>query len=315
MVPRGFRFPGRAMSTTIERPLAPRSWIPAIQYPYEGRHIEVDGGSMHYVDEGAGQPIVFVHGLPAWSFVFRHLIRGLSGSYRCVAPDLIGFGLSDKPPHWGYSPLDQCHNLGRLIDRLGLHGITLVGHDFGAGLALAYAVDNPDRIAKVVVLNGTCWDVSNDPMMGRIGRMACSAFGRALMTRTHSWPKLVRRTFFDRTKFTDSFAKAIEGPFLEPESRYGIWKTVKALSASGPYFEDAWRSKQRIADVPFQFVWGMNDPLLGEKALNRWWHDFPISPVTRIERTGHFPMEERPPQVLSAIQEFLVAPSKVRYLA
>ena len=94
-------------------------------YPFAAHTLEVDGGRLHYVDEGAGSPILFVHGTPSWSFEWRKVITGLSGTHRCVAPDHIGYGLSDHPADWSYRPEDHAANLGRLVEALDLRDIKI----------------------------------------------------------------------------------------------------------------------------------------------------------------------------------------------
>lgn len=270
---------------------------------------------MHYVDEGSGDPIVFLHGIPTWSFIFRHLIRGLAGQYRCIAPDMIGFGLSEKPPHWSYSPLDQCHNLAALVESLGLESFTLVMHDYGAAVGMCYAVDNPERVKRIVVINGAAWNIHGDPHAERIAKIASGIGGRMVLTSLTNWAKIVRRTFADRSKYTESFDKAIVGPTVNKDDRIGLWRTAKALGSAGPFLDDVWHRRRQLADVPFHFIWGMKDPIYGEKYLNKWWHEFPLSPVERLPMAGHFPMEEKPAEVLASIQEFLNAPIKASFLA
>ena len=89
-------------------------WLDRREYPFESRRVEVDGGRLHYVDEGQGPPVVMVHGTPTWSFLYRHLIKALRERYRCLAPDHLGFGLSDRPPGWSYRPEAHARNLSRL---------------------------------------------------------------------------------------------------------------------------------------------------------------------------------------------------------
>ena len=187
---------------------------------------------MHYIDEGHGEPIVFLHGLPTWSFIFRHLVRGLSATNRCIAPDMIGFGLSEKPEDWSYSPMDQTANLGRFLDELNLDQVTLVMHDYGVGIGTAFAMDNLPRIKRLVVMNGVCWDNKDDPDADRIAKIAAGACGKMLLTTMNTWPKIVRRTFADRSKYTDTFDQAISGPTLNRSDRVGMWKTAKALVSS-----------------------------------------------------------------------------------
>jgi len=90
------------------------TWVDRTEYPFEPRALDADGGRLSYVDEGEGAPIVMVHGTPTWSFLYRHLIKGLAPRYRCVAPDHLGFGLSERPAAWSYRPEDQAKNLARL---------------------------------------------------------------------------------------------------------------------------------------------------------------------------------------------------------
>jgi len=104
-------------------------WVDRAEYPFAPHTFAADGGRMHYVDEGAGQAVLMVHGTPEWSFGYRHLIRCLSEHYRCVVPDHIGFGLSDKPPGWSYLPSDHAANLEALIEHLGLNNSTEVAGD------------------------------------------------------------------------------------------------------------------------------------------------------------------------------------------
>ena len=118
-------------------------WIDRAEYPFRSHHFPTPSGDMHYVDEGSGEVIVFVHGNPSWSFLYRHLIKALSRDHRCIALDNLGFGLSDKPANADYSPRSHSENLTRLIDTLGLKDITLVLHDWGGAIGMGYALEHP----------------------------------------------------------------------------------------------------------------------------------------------------------------------------
>src|SRR6185437_9468981 len=136
------------------------AWVDRRSYPIQSRSLEVDGGRMHFVDEGEGRPLVLVHGTPTWSFLFRHLIADLSRDHRVIALDHIGFGLSEKPERWGYRPADHAKNLAMLIDRLGLKDITLVVHDFGGPIGLSYAVEHPENVSALVLFNTWMWSLA-----------------------------------------------------------------------------------------------------------------------------------------------------------
>src|SRR5262245_1933815 len=128
-------------------------------YPFTPRFL----GKLHYIDEGAGPPILFVHGTPTWSFEFRHLIAGLRATHRCVAVDHLGFGLSERPPDAAYTPEAHAERLRAFVDALGLERFTLVVHDFGGPIGLPLALDGSGRVERLVVLNSWMWSFADDP--------------------------------------------------------------------------------------------------------------------------------------------------------
>ena len=125
------------------------------QYPFEEKYHEVDGVRLHYVDEGSGPPILLVHGQPTWSYLYRKMIPPLvEAGYRCLAPDLMGFGLSDKPTdESAYTLQLHVQQATSLIEKLGLRGITTVGQDWGGPISLRYAIDHRDNVRALVILN------------------------------------------------------------------------------------------------------------------------------------------------------------------
>ena len=156
------------------------SWINREEYPFQSHFLELEMGRMHYIDEGQGRPIVMVHGTPTWSFLYRHLVKGLSQGYRCVAMDHIGFGLSDKPGDWSYLPQDHAQNVGSLIETLGLEDITLVVHDFGGPIGLPYAINNPEKVANLILFNTFMWATRGELRFQLGGRFVGSLVGRFL---------------------------------------------------------------------------------------------------------------------------------------
>ena len=132
---------------------------------------------MHYIDEGKGAPILFVHGTPVWSFLYRNQIKALAQTHRCIAPDHIGFGLSDKPENWDYKPASHAKNLIQLIKDLDLQNITLVVHDFGGPIGLGAALQLPDRIRQVVVMNTWLWETAHVPAAQKVDKILNSGNG------------------------------------------------------------------------------------------------------------------------------------------
>ena len=163
-------------------------WLDRAAYPFAHRALAVDGGRMHYVDEGEGEPIVFAHGTPTWSFLYRDLIRDLRRGYRCIAPDHIGFGLSDKPAGWGYRFADHRRNLAALIDHLGLKRFTLVAHDIGGPIGLGYALTQPGRVARLLLMNSFLWPLRGPfavaPALA--GKLSSTVLGRVFVLRLNA---------------------------------------------------------------------------------------------------------------------------------
>jgi haloalkane dehalogenase len=137
-------------------------WINRDLFPFTSHFIEIDGHQIHYLDEGEGPVILFSHGTPEWSFGWRDLVKGLRGHFRCVAPDLLGMGLSEKPVHADYSCAAHAARLEGFIRQLGLRDICIVANDFGLSIALSYAIRHPESVRHIAIFNGWMWRVDTD---------------------------------------------------------------------------------------------------------------------------------------------------------
>lgn len=129
--------------------------VDAHEYPFEDRWLERDGAIVHYVDHGRGPPVIFLHGNPTWSFLYRKVIRELPGC-RCIAPDYPGFGFSQAPAGYGYTPQEHAAWVRRLIDELRLERFILVVQDWGGPIGLSLAVEQAERVAGIVICNTWC---------------------------------------------------------------------------------------------------------------------------------------------------------------
>ena len=160
------------------------AWVSERLYPFESRFFTTPGGRMHYVDEGAGAPIVFLHGNPSWSFEFRGLVADLRDRFRCVAPDHLGFGLSARPGRGEeHHPAAHAENFIALMHHLGLDEVTLFLADWGGPIGLEFARRHPERVARLVIVNTWAWPVDNDLHFVAFSRLMGGALGRFLITR------------------------------------------------------------------------------------------------------------------------------------
>ncbi|NPV56086.1 MAG: alpha/beta fold hydrolase [Anaerolineae bacterium] len=284
-------------------------WLDRRDYPFESHFYESPAGRMHYLDAGEkGTPIVFVHGNPSWSYEFRHMIRELSSEHRCIAPDHIGFGLSDKPTDWSYLPAEQADNLARLLDALDLEDITLVVSDWGGPLGLSYAIRRPERVKALVISNTWMWSVRDDWYYQAFSGFVGGAVGRWLIRRYHFFANaVVRSVFGDKRKLTPAVHRHYLMPLAVPAERKGNWTFPKEIVGSSEWLGELWQARGALADKKALIAWGMKDIAFREKELKRWAATFPDAKVIRFEDAGHYLAEEKPEELTVAIRELLGA--------
>lgn len=259
---------------------------------------------MHYVDEGSGETLLFLHGLPSWSFCFRKAIQDLSTEFRCVALDHIGFGLSDKPKDFDQKPYWHCRNVGQLVEHLDLSDITLVAHDFGGPIGLSYLLENPGRFKRIVLMNTWIGDLRHDPTVEKLVKVAQGALGKFLYVQTDLAPKHLKSQFHARSLWTEAIQKAYFGPFEDKDARYGPWALTRQLLEASAWFDDIWSNRDQLSEIPLLLLWGMQDPTFGERHLNRIWHEFPLAEVRTFDDAGHYVMEEKPAETTQRLREF-----------
>lgn len=285
-------------------------WLDSAAYPFKARYLDLAMGRMHYVDEGQGEPIVFVHGTPTWSFLYRDLIKRLSTRYRCIAPDQIGFGLSDKPASWTYLPADHSRNLTALIEHLNLREITLVVHDFGGPIGLGYAVEHPENVARLVVFNTWMWSLADDLQARRVDRFVRGALGKLLYTRLNASPRfLLPALWANKATLTPEVRKAYTGVHAHAQDRMGMYQLARELLGSSDWYDGLWERRARLANIPALLLWGLKDATFGP-ALARWREAFPCAQVLTFPHAGHFVIEEES-SVAEHVAAFIDQPAAV----
>jgi haloalkane dehalogenase len=288
--------------TTALAPAFP-GWLDRTLYPFTPRRFETPEGAISYLDEGRGPPVLFVHGTPSWSFEWREVIRALSGDFRCIAPDHLGFGLSDKPQA-SLDPADHARRLRALVTHLGLEDATLVVHDFGGPIGLPLALDDDGTIGRVVLLNTWMWSNADDPRVAKIDRVVRSPLGRFLYRWLSFSPRvLLPAAMGRRAKLSRAAHRHYLRPFSHRIDREGPYAMARALAGSSAYYASLWERRGALAGLPLSIVWGMRDPAFDPAALDRFTTAFPQAKVTRLEEVGHFPAEEHPEAVAAAIRE------------
>ena len=271
------------------------TWLDRDLYPFAPHTFETEHGKMRYVDEGDGLPVVLVHGTPTWSFLWRELIRALAKTHRVIAPDHLGFGLSDKLPGVPYRPEDHAARLEALIKHLDLRDIALVVHDFGGPIGLSYATQHPENVRALVLYNTWLWSRADDPATVRASRLLGGSLGRFLYTRFNLSPRvLLPALFAERSKLTRTVHHHYLRPFPDARSRYALAVLARELIGSSAWFDNLWSRQAVLADKPALLVWGEKDRAFGAQDLRRWQENLPGAETALYPEAGHFVQEEVP---------------------
>ena len=281
-------------------------WLNTKEYPFESHFFEIPVGNMHYVDEGEGEPIVFVHGNPSWSFEFRNIIKELSRTNRCIAPDHIGFGLSDKPADWSYMPESQAENLNLFLESLNLNNITLIVGDWGGPLGLSYAINHPEKIKNIIITNTWLWSAKGDLNFEMFSKFAGGPIGGWLIDKFNFFTKVMLKSMFGNTaNLTPEVQKHFSMPFENPKERKGSKVFPKQIIDSSEWLQSLWDKHEVLKDKVVLIAWGMKDIAFKKKELDRWKESFPNAKVVEYEDVGHFVCEEKPGEMIKEFRNIL----------
>ena len=285
-------------------------------YPFCSRYFDVGGARMHYVDEGAGEPLLFVHGNPTWSFYWRNLILGLRNSYRCIVVDHVGCGLSDKPQQYEYTLARRIEDVSRLVEELDLTGATLLAHDWGGAIGLGTVLKMQERFARIVLFNTGAFPppfvprriaACRIPVLGTLAVRGFNAFTRAALSMATEKPErmtpdvqaglLAPYDNWANRVAIDQFVKDI--PFTP---RHPTWQTLERIEAGLP----------TLADRPIALLWGMKDWCFHPGCLERFIKHWPNAEVHRLEDCGHYVVEDAHERIVPLLKEFLAKQSAIR---
>ena len=283
-----------------------QNWLDTTEYPFRSNYLETKHGKIHYIDEGQGDIILFVHGTPTWSFLYRNYVKELSKTHRCIAIDHLGFGLSDKPTDFNGTPVALSKNLELLIDSLQLEKFTLVVHDFGGPIGLSYAIAHPDKISNIVLFNTWLWSTKEDKDAQKIDKILHSRLGNFIYLNTNFSPKvLFKKAFYNSKKLSKQIHTQYTKPFPNKSSRYGLLNIGKSLIGSSDWYDLQWSQIDSIKDKPFLILWGEKDEFIKKENLNKWTSKL-ANETTHTFEAGHFVQEEKFEESIKAIKEWLL---------
>ncbi|MEW5721865.1 MAG: alpha/beta fold hydrolase [Thermodesulfobacteriota bacterium] len=283
-------------------------------YPFPSRFLDRDGLKYHYLDEGSGEPVLMVHGNPTWSFYYRSLVQGLSGRYRTIVPDHIGCGLSDKPPatRYGYRLKDRVEDLEALLDHLELkEKVTLIVHDWGGAIGLAWAVRHPERVGRLVITNTAAFLPPRGkrlPWRLRLIRdLRFFAAPAVLLFNAFAGAALYMAA---RKKLRRDVKAGLIAPYNTPANRIATLKFVQdiPLAPGDPSYDLVAGVETKLPLLegrPMLICWGGRDFVFDSWYLEEWRRRFPAAEVHVFSAAGHYLLEDEPEETLRRVKDFL----------
>jgi haloalkane dehalogenase len=297
-------FPMKVLNS--DSPYRQRSdWFDRREYPFQSRWLRRGNARMHYVDQGQGRPILMLHGTPTWSFMYRNAIQALSRNARCIAPDYPGFGLSEHPRGYGYTPQEHAEWIGTLIAELKLDDFVLVLHDWGGSIGLAAVLKRADSVAGLVLSNTWCWPLRWEARL--FSHVVGGSIGKLLILRANVFARVIMERGIARPGGLNARTRrAYVEAFPTPRSRIGTWVFPRSVREAASWQESIESQIFQLGEIPVRMVWGMQDPAFARDwIIRRWLTHFPAATVEFVRSAGHYLPEERPDRLIAAIEAVL----------
>ena len=286
------------------------AWIRQ-EYPFAPRRFVTPGGAqMSYLDEGGtgGEAVLMLHGNPTWSYYYRHLVRALAPSIRCIVPDHIGMGASEKPAGYDYTLATRIADVGALVESLGLRRVHLVVHDWGGAIGFGFAARQPGLIGRIVILNTAAFAVNRIP--ARIALCKLPGFGPLIVRGLNAFAgPAVRMAMHRRTLSLDE-KRGYLWPYRSWSERVAVSAFVRdiPLRPSHPTWGTLAAVERELAqfrDRPALVCWGGRDFCFNDVFLDRWREVLPQAEVQRIADAGHYVLDDAREDVIPAVTAFL----------
>ena len=283
-------------------------------YPFKSHCTYINNFKYHFLDEGAGDPVVMIHGNPTWSFYFRELVKELSSEFRTIVPDHIGCGLSDKPDStkYAYTLKSRVDDLEKFIGHLELKDkISLVLHDWGGMIGMAYALRHKNRINRIAIMNTAAffppkgkklpfrlWFVRNVKPLATIAVQGFNLFsyGALFMASRKGLAKDVK--------------SGLKAPYNSWKNRIATLKFVQDIPVrkkdpSYDLVKQVDENLHKLENIPLLICWGKHDFVFEDAYLSEWRQRFPDAKVHTFSDAGHYVLEDEPEKIVRLVSDFL----------
>jgi len=270
---------------------------------------------MHYLDEGPrdAPPILMLHGNPGWSFYYRNLVLALRPRHRCIVPDHIGCGLSDKPgtDHYEYRLARRIDDCQALLAHLDLQqALTLVVHDWGGMIGMSWAVRQPEKVSRLVIMNTAAFPLPAEKHLPpALALVRNSALGAWLVLHCNAFAIAAARVGF-KQPVSREIRRAYTAPYDSPANRIATLRFVQdiPLQQNDPGFDIVLNTAEHLdlfRNLPCLIAWGERDFVFDRSFLRQWLQFFPQAEVHRFADCGHYILEDGGAALISTIRQFV----------
>jgi len=291
------------MSARITTMITPFD-VPQRLFPFQHRFMDLDGGRIHYVDEGAGETLLLLHGNPSWSFLYRKIIAALRSDFRCIALDFPGYGMSDPAAGYGFTPKEHSEVLEHFVNRLDLRDLTMMVQDWGGPIGLALGGRRPGLVRRLVIGNTFAWPLDGERRIRIFSWVMGGPIGRSL-TSTFNF---VPRYFFSRglaQRHAPEVLAMYLAPWRDPARRTAAVIAPRQLVAASSYLEDVEANLLKLADRPALIVWGMKDFAFRDAERERFERLFLRHKTVLLDDASHFLQEDAGDRIAESIRVFV----------
>lgn len=272
-------------------------------FPFESKWFESSVGPVHYIDEGEGPPILFLHGNPTWSFLYRGIVIRLRKRFRCIALDYPGFGLSAHPDDYGYTPGEHADVVSAFVRHLDLRDLTIMGQDWGGPIGMRVAIDELPRLRALVMGNTWYWPLEDWHMKAFSYALSSAPMQSQILKKNFFVEKVM--PFAVKHPLADEVMHHYREPLPTPKSRIGVAEMPRQLMAAALWLGDlSDEVPEKLSNVPLQLVWGIHDIAFPLRFMERFREDFRLTTIRRLD-AKHYIQEDAPAEIAEAIDTFL----------
>ena len=283
------------------------------EFPFTPHFAEINGHRLAYLDEGPAEApvLVLAHGNPTWSYLFRNLVPALRDRFRCIVPDHLGCGLSDKPqdapPNTPYRLATHIDNLEALLERLGIGDCGLILHDWGGAIGMGWAVRHPDKVRAITACNTAAFRSENMPR--RIALARVPLFGDLAVRGGNAFAWAATRMAVQK-KMRPEIAAAFTAPYDSWANRIATLRFVQDVPMNPAH--PSWDTLSAIdaglaqfAETPLLLCWGGADFCFGRDFYEEWQRRFPQAEAHWFPEAGHYLFEDAGEAIFPLIGDFL----------